>query len=484
MKKTAVILLTVLIAVAHAGKRKDTTLSEEVIGCIASKKCPPTSVAVAVSKLEDDSLVLAINADTLLNPASVTKLVTGAVAFELLGQNHFFVTRIFTDSVLVHDSCLTVRNLYIRGSGDPGFTVERLWLFVENLHHIGIRKIMGDLVIDDFFFDSLTVGPGLNEDTTSRAYQPLVSALCANFSAVAIHHRPGHAVKQPVVVDLFPEIKGIMLTNTAVTVSPKKRKSGLDISTRPESLTTQVVVEGSLPLDDQGGYTYRKLWQTWQSFGGALRPLLARRGIALQGTVVHAPVPKNIALKPPLHEFVSQPLSMSIDEMFKYSSNFVAEMLFKTLSARRDSVPGSWKRSAKLVADWWKKQKLPGKPVIINGSGMGDTNRLSTRQIVALLRHVWLQKNYAPEYISALSVSGVDGTVKSRFEKSPLRGLVRAKTGTLNSYGISTLAGYLMLESASYAFAVFCSGTGQPQSKDWLLQEKILEKIAEHLAKR
>jgi D-alanyl-D-alanine carboxypeptidase/D-alanyl-D-alanine-endopeptidase (penicillin-binding protein 4) len=170
--------------------------------------------------------------------------------------------------------------------------------------------------------------------------------------------------------------------------------------------------------------------------------------------------------------------------MFKYSSNFVAELIFKTLSARRDTVQGSWPRSSAIVMDWWKSRGLPGMPVIKNGSGMGNTNRISAAQVVALLEYVWRRNDYYPEYISALSIGGIDGTIKSRFLKSPLKGLVRAKTGTLNNYGISTLAGYLLLDSGPYAFALFCSMTGKTQFEDWTLQEKILETAAESVEKQ
>jgi serine-type D-Ala-D-Ala carboxypeptidase/endopeptidase (penicillin-binding protein 4) len=169
-----------------------------------------------------------------------------------------------------------------------------------------------------------------------------------------------------------------------------------------------------------------------------------------------------------------------VSDMFKYSSNFTAEILFKSLSARRDTVQGAWNRSSVLVGEWWKEKGLPGKPVIKNGSGMGNTNRMSATQIAALLLHVWEQKSYCPEYIAALPCAGVDGTTKSRFQKSKLKGLVRSKTGTLNDYGVSSLAGYLFLPGkGSYVFAILCNKTGHSQFEDWGIQEKILETVAE-----
>ena len=44
-------------------------------------------------------------------------------------------------------------NLYIRGGGDPTLVTERLWLWVTELHHLGLREVKGDLIIDESFFD-------------------------------------------------------------------------------------------------------------------------------------------------------------------------------------------------------------------------------------------------------------------------------------------------------------------------------------------
>ncbi|MDO5577524.1 MAG: D-alanyl-D-alanine carboxypeptidase, partial [Fibrobacter sp.] len=183
-----------------------------------------------------------------------------------------------------------------------------------------------------------------------------------------------------------------------------------------------------------------------------------------------------------MYNFVSEPISKFVDNMFKYSSNFAAEMLFKTIAAQ-DSVPGSWASGAKRVTSWWESCKLPGKLEIANGAGMGNVNKLSAVQIVGLLSHVWNEKSYMPEYLSSLSVSGIDGTLKARFKKSPLKGVVRGKTGTLNSVKVSNLAGYLLLGKRNYAFAIICNGVGKGQYDNWVTQEKILEKFSSEINK-
>jgi len=182
--------------------------------------------------------------------------------------------------------------------------------------------------------------------------------------------------------------------------------------------------------------------------------------------------------------------------MFKWSSNFVAEMLFKTIGAEKLGEPATWPKGAAAISAWWEFRGLPGKPQIINGSGMGgekqsraaaeDTtgasakneNKVSPAQIVELLAYVSRQKSYYPDYVSALSLSGADGTLRSRFQRSKLKGAVRAKTGTLNSVKVSTLAGYMFLDDKTYAFAVFCKNVGPNQYDNWIMQEQILEAVA------
>lgn len=480
-------IIIALLCPATARVRSDSSLQSAVLNLLHSKSYSvPAAISVAVMDVERDSVLIDINADSMTNPASVSKLVTAAVAFEQLGLGYSFSTRIFGDSMDRRDNTVAVKNLYIQGGADPGFTAERLWLFVEHLYHSGLRKISGDLVMDDYFLDSTGVGPGFDEETSSESYLPFINALSVNFNAIGIHQRPGSGIKDTIAIDLFPEMSGVKIEKSATTAQSAAKES-LKITTIPDSGGTLVQVQGKVGLNDPGSYSFHKSWQTWKAFGDALIPLFARRGIAFNGRIVHARVPMPLASEPPFYDFSSEPLSMTITRMFKYSSNFTAEMLFKTLSARRradDSDQGSWEKSAKIVASWWRERGLPGAPVIRNGSGMGNVNKSSPSQITRLLCYVWKQKTYLPDYLAALPSAGFDGTLKSRFVKSRLRGIVRAKTGTLNSGGISTLAGYLTpSDGGTYAFAIFYHGSGHGQWEDWMIQEEILEKVAERVEK-
>lgn len=444
---------------------------------VLSKKYNSSGFSVVIKDLESDSIVVKINENNIFNPASVSKLVTGAAAMDLLGTNFTYKTSVFLDQSINRDSGVVKGNCYIRGGADPGFTAERLWLLVEHLHQKGIKKIEGDLVIDNSYFDDISVGPGFDEDSTSRAYQPLITALSVSFNTLAVHVRPGNDIGSPVYVDMLPNVAGVTIKCNAKTVASAK-EGALDVQTVAQGNRTTITVNGQIGINDEPRYIYRKVWQTYEMAGGAIASLFLERGITFSGKVREQKTPDNLLAEKPFYVFESQPLSEFVNHMFKYSSNFAAEMIFKSIPASLDTsgmCRGSWPLASQSVQSWWTNAKLPGEPLIKNGSGMGNTNRMSTGQVVALLSHVWNRKAILPEYLSALSVSGIDGTIKSRFKKSPLKGLVRGKTGTLNSYRVSTLAGYMLLPKGNYAFAVFCEKVGDGQWDNWVIQEQVLE---------
>ena len=509
------------------------SMQNSVDELLKARKYERGGMGVVVRDLTNDSIVVAVNADAPMNPASVQKLITCAAAFELLGPTYAFNTRVYTDGRFQADSGTISGNLYVKGGGDPGLNAEKLWLLVQHLRHRGIRKVTGDLLIDNTFFDDVNLGPGFSEEE-SRSYQALISALPVSYSSVAIHHRPGQATGSPVHVDIFPKVEGFKVNSTATTIEHGRAR--LDVSTSLNNGVTQINLRGTMKTDEPPAYTYRRMWTTWEAFGGAFRAQCADNGIKIEGKTATRRVPDTLVAKGAFYTFGGEPLTVFVRHMLKWSINFVAEMLFKTTGAVRFEEPGTWPKGAKAVTEWWESRGLPGKPLVINGSGMGgessilrrsarareqsasdqamDTTELgltvaagaeeesaaaaptpvsgaaaptsSTRienlvsagQMVDLLTYVSKQKSYFPDFLASLPVSGVDGTLSSRFKRSKLKGVVRAKTGTINSIKVSTLAGYMLLDDRTYAFAVFCKSVGPNQYDNWIIQEQILETVA------
>jgi D-alanyl-D-alanine carboxypeptidase/D-alanyl-D-alanine-endopeptidase (penicillin-binding protein 4) len=444
---------------------------------LAKNKFSVSKSFVALKDLGTDSMVEALNADSPVNPASVSKLLTAAIAFDKLGTTYAFKTSVYQDSAFDPGTGACKGTVYIRGGGDPSLVIERLWLFVQHLTCMGVTSIEKDIVLDDSYFDTASCGPGFYEDSADNPYMAPVNALSVNFNCVSVWVRPGAAAGAPVFSSLLPKSKIVSLSSTAKTATGT-RPSDFSITVKKAQDLTAVTVSGALPQDNKQILEYRKVWQTRDYFASVLQTLLADNKIAFKGNFRHGTVPQSLRQKPAFYVFPSIPLSDIITDMFKYSSNFTAEMIFKTLSAEKDSTFGSWEKSSALAYAWWREKGLSGTPKIKNGSGMGDINRMSCRQIVELLSLVNKSKAYLPEYLYALPSAGVDGTLKSRFKTSRFKGMVRGKTGTLNDFGVHSIAGYVLLPKKTYAFSIIFNGvSNRSQSSQWEMQEKILDLI-------
>jgi len=108
------------------------------------------ALSVAAVPLNGPGIEQYVNADTLMSPGSIMKLVTTYAALELLGPTHHWTTDFLTDGNMIGD---TLRgNLYVRFGGDPKLTLERLWVTLRELRGMGINQIEGDLVLDGSYF--------------------------------------------------------------------------------------------------------------------------------------------------------------------------------------------------------------------------------------------------------------------------------------------------------------------------------------------
>jgi D-alanyl-D-alanine carboxypeptidase/D-alanyl-D-alanine-endopeptidase (penicillin-binding protein 4) len=353
-----------------------------------------------------------------------------------------------------------------------------MWIIVQYLSSFyGLKAITGDIVLDDSFFDTASIGPCFIEDSlASNPYAAPVGALCANFNTVELCVRPGE-VESQVAAEIFPKLPSIDLVVRAKTTAHRKG-SGISVESQQETDRTRMIITGSLAKDAQPYFVLRKVRQTWRHFGSIFKMFLDEKGVVVKGKIRRGAVPQSVAAGKPLYTWESPPLWEVVADMMKFSTNLSAEMLFKTFSALRDSGGGSWEKSSDMMQAWWKEKGLPGSPVLKNGSGMGDCNRFSVTQLAALLTFVWGQKTYLPEYLNAFPVAGNDGTLRSRFKDSRFKTHVRGKTGTLNDLGVYTIAGYALMPKADYVFVILFNHMGSKYPyQHWEMQQKILEML-------
>jgi D-alanyl-D-alanine carboxypeptidase/D-alanyl-D-alanine-endopeptidase (penicillin-binding protein 4) len=413
-------------------------------GIVQSSALSSARAGILVARVDTGEVIFAHDPDALLNPASNVKLVTTAAALARLGPEFRFSTEFLVDGGARGE----VKTLAVRGKGDPTLVTERLWAIAGDLWHLGVRRI-GELVLDEGYFDGERIGPGFDQEDGDRAYLAPAGALSLNFNSVEAHVAPGDRVGGRARVELEPESDYLSLDNRTATVA-RNGRGRVKVSTEPRAGKERVVVEGRVPAGGRPQVLWRRVDDPALYLGQTLKALLELRGMKV-GRVRVGAAPPGARL---LYVSQSDPLAEVIRKLNKTSNNFTAEQLFKTLGAEVKGAPGTWPKGVEACADFLAEVGVPrGTYVMKNGSGLNDTNRFSARQLVAVLRAMWARFPLQPEYVVSLPVAARDGTIRWRMEGTEAAGRLRAKTGTLE--GVTSLSGYVQTAGGKVlAFAV------------------------------
>lgn len=449
----------------HASNRFPAASSTLKPGSAPQTSRVKTAVTAAIPKSAWDDLQVSILGVSLPNheaiyenhpdasviPASVNKVFTAYTALKKLSPTFEFKTTIFVDGVLQGD---TLRgNLYIKGGGDPSLVSERMWMLVNDLVRSGIRSVTGDLLVDDSYFDKVNRPDTRPKYLKDQAYNAPIGSLSFNFNTTTIYVRPSPNIGSTPIVYIDPENSYVDIVNQAKTVKAGDRNSIVVSRTGfvKGDIGDTVLIRGSIPQDETELRFYRNIVNPSLYTAHMFKDFWERREFKLGGVVKEGAVPAS-ARK--ILEFKSLPLWQVVWGMNKFSNNFVADQILKTVGAENWGVPGSLEKGITSLHDALTDIGIPKNAYqIMDGSGLTRDTRVSARQIVQVLTAGHEDMALSPEFMSSFGVAGEDGTLKSRFQHSRLRSLLRAKTGSLD--GVTSLAGYCPSPEGEWiAFAI------------------------------
>ncbi len=397
---------------------------------VDSKSLSSGQIGVAVLDLGTGHLLAASNEHIALNPASNAKILTAGAALSLLHGDHRYETMLFGT---LKDGEIS-GNLTIRGDGDPSLTTTDLVSMVEELRTRGVRRISGDIVVDQHFFDGETTPPAFEQQPNEWAsFRAPVAAVSLNENTLQMTVRPT-SPGQPAHVTFDPP--GFIDQDGTVSTSESGDSVGLALAGSGKRMTAKI--SGSVGADAKLIRYQRRVEDPTLLAGFALKAALDRAGIKVQGEVKEGTVTKGTSLV----SHSSRPLSELLYEVGKNSNNFYAEMVLKSLGGEKKARPARSKDGADVVTDWLQKIGAYENGMIVkNGSGLFDSNRVTAQSIVLILRQMALDPTVAAEFRAQLAIGGVDGTLHKRFRQADVKRLVRAKTGTLED--VASLSGYI-----------------------------------------
>lgn len=374
-----------------------------------------TKMAILIYNPLTQDTIISINHTQSMIPASNTKLFTSATALELMGGNYLISTKILADK---EPSDGTIDgNIYIKGFGNPTFTTDELDDLVDQLYESGLRKVTGNVIGDDTYFD----------DVYSR--DDWISEERANVK--------------------LPPISAIVIDRNRTVISKKRRGRYRNYFVNVEKP----------PL-----FAAKKFRQE-----------LIAKGIVINGNAVSSTTPEDAIS---LIESEVQ-LSELIQLINKHSDNFYAECLFKTLGAVHSGKQGNSFFSTQAILNYIEDAGIYSEGTkIVDGSGISRFDQVTAGALVGLLEKMYFNINKFEDFYNSLSIAGVDGTLHKRMIGTAAENNFRGKTGTLN--GVSSLSGYVTTgDDDDIIVCIMFEYTKGSAGKYKMIQDKIIEKLAQ-----
>jgi D-alanyl-D-alanine carboxypeptidase/D-alanyl-D-alanine-endopeptidase (penicillin-binding protein 4) len=402
---------------------------------------------LAVVALPEGRTVFEKNAERLLRPASTQKILTSVAALALLGPEFRFETGMYADARL--DTSGTIAgNLYLRGTGAPDLVGEAWWLIVRRLAGLGLRRVEGDLIGDESFFDTIRRPPGWPDSKNDSSYSAPIGALSCNFNAVSVHIEPPIDLDHPPQLTAEPASSFFRIVNRATAST---RSTSISVDRLYRDGQNFLVVNGRVRLGGDPITIYRSVENPAMYALHVFHEIARAEGIAIDGDLRIGRVPDGAS---EIYQHVSRPLGDLVRDMNKHSNNFMAESLVKTLGARLVGIPGTTTNGMSVIRNYLEGRGLDtGRAILADGSGLSSQNRLSARFIATLLTQAAADFEIGPELVSSLPIGGADGTLEERFGGELAGRRVRAKTGRVAR--ARTLAGYVAnTEGRLFAFAL------------------------------
>lgn len=457
--------LATLMLVAHLGFASNHSATEAVVGTNENVKVPAENrelgekideilkaeqlegaiAAVSVRSANSGELLYETFGDVRLKPASNMKILTGAAALDLLGEDYTFKTKVLTDGnkrgKVLHG------NIYLKGKGDPTLLKKDFADLAESLYNQGIQRIHGHVIADDSWYDDVRYSEDVSWNDEYQYYGAQISALTASpnedydAGTVIVEVEPAKKAGKKAHVKVTPNTDYVSITNKVKTVAESSKRK---IKIERKHGNNEIIVQGEIPVKSTNSRNWVAVWEPSMYALDLFVSALKEKGIKItrNSTLKRGKAPKEATL---LAEKESMPLKELMIPFMKLSNNTHAEILVKEMG-KVHAGEGSWKMGLKVMNETLQELGLNTTSLKIrDGSGISHVNMIPANDISHFLYtiqgHSWF-----PSLLESFPVAGVEerfvgGTLRNRMKDTPAAENVQAKTGSLT--GVSALSGYV-----------------------------------------
>jgi D-alanyl-D-alanine carboxypeptidase/D-alanyl-D-alanine-endopeptidase (penicillin-binding protein 4) len=425
------------------------------VKAVADQLPSTARVAIEIRDLDRNHTLASLGAEQTLAPASTQKLITAIAAVELLGPDYRFATRVLRSG----------DTLILRGEGDPDLQLDDLHMLAGDVIASGQAEGIRRVVVDDSIFSPQHFGPGFGSDGSGDSFRAPSDALALHWSTVVVTVRPTK-FGEPVEVEVSPASPFVIIDSTAHT---GRGKLHIDTIVGAEGKTI-VKVRGALAAGREPTKLRRRVGDPGLVAAGAFARMLGERlGDASFDPIVERGVTPAEAQAIAIHE--SEPLVAVLDSALRWSNNFTAEQVLRTLAWRASGEPGDWTHGVALLERFVTavSPEQAEHASFINGSGLTTEGRVTPQLLVDVLA-LGEREGSPAALLRASFASAGEGTLHNRVPGAGDR--LQAKTGTYA--GASALAGLVRDRAGrrSLGFAVLINGGNAEDNR--ALQDELV----------
>lgn len=453
-KKILLILSLSLFVSAQVPEPIETIIGESGIS--------KDSISISIKETKSNGKRIAsLNSNKYRTPASIAKAATTYAALLELGDSYRWSTRIYRDGDISNGTLNG--NLIIKGFGDPSLDGKSVSQIVSYIKANGIDRINGNIIIDKSYFDTCDDCSAKFDENPSSPYNAMPSALMFNENTTTLKIVRGNEIVQNIKDDSYD------ITNE-ITVSdePCRGRYSWPSVRIQYGERTKVIIGGTLSSSCPPISLTHIIAKAHLSFYGSLKQQLNDNGVSFDGNLKVKKTPNYVS---EIATIYSKPIFQIIGETNKKSNNLYARQIFLTTGANKYGTPSTLEKSRNALISIFEKNgiRYAKSFKLDNGSGLSRTAKVTTEGFESMLDHAY--DKYQQKWLNALSIAGVDGTIKRRFPSS-LGRRVWMKTGTVD--GVKNIAGYVKSSDGTLYTVVIIVNDRLASSRGAALENKII----------
>lgn len=464
--------------------QNDKSLSDLIEAFRSGPELKQASWSLYAINAVTNNVLLSVNPELKLAPASNLKLLTSAAALHYFGPDYRFVTRAGYKGNIENGNLNG--DLVIIGGGDPTFCSERfagtpglesvLFNILLNVKERGIRRINGAIIIDVSSFEEYLIPDYWPWIDIGNYYGAGVSALCVNENYYTMKFSPGRKEGDSVIIlGTEPNLDFIKIQNEVRTGKPG---SGDNAYIYFIPFENSIVVKGTVPAGEKEFSIKGNLVIPAKFFAYALEKYLNKNGIVtlLPSKIVKQPVGEFTMLT----EFISPRLAEIIGVVNKKSNNLFTEQLLYLL-AQKAGMKLKHSDGIEVLYRFLEENKIFNEGLtLFDGCGLSRNNCITTKTIAELLRFMVSSPQFKP-FFESLPVAGDEndpGGFRQFGKGTILEKRLFVKSGTIN--GVRAFSGYLLnTENQLIAFSLIANNYEGSSSGIDKIHREILLRLAE-----